>query len=175
MKISNKKTMLARVFTAMISALVLVIAFSFSTVSMMTMAVNETSETVTIEEIPVEVSENEETEFSAVQLGSVENMTFEVNMLNNVSDADFVLLAGGGGGSGSGSDSADASYTKVINFFITWIRRVGAVVAFVGAVMFALAIKNNDAEQKQSGLLTLVAGFVVVAICIAVDMFDLFS
>ena len=175
MKISNKKTMLARVFTAMISALVLVIAFSFSTVSMMAMAVNETSETVTIEEIPVEVSENEETEFSAVQLGSVENMTFEVNMLNNVGDADFVLLAGGGEGSGSGSDEADASFSKVVNFFITWIRRIGALVAFIGAVMFGLAIKNNDAEQKQSGLLTMIAGFVVVAICYAVDMFDLFS
>ena len=41
--------------------------------------------------------------------------------------------------------------------------------------MFGLAIKNNDAEQKQSGLMTMVAGFVVWAICAAIDMFDLFT
>lgn len=168
MKISKQKTMFTRFITAMISALILTIVFSFSTVSVMAMAVDETSETITIEE-------NEETEISAVQLGSVENMTFEMNMLNDSGDADFVLLASGGGSSGSGSDTADNSYNKVINFFITWLRRIGAVVALVGAIMFALAIKSNDAEQKQSGLLTMVAGFVVVAICLAADMFDLFS
>jgi hypothetical protein len=41
--------------------------------------------------------------------------------------------------------------------------------------MFGLAIKNNDAEQKQSGLLTMVAGFVVAAVCGAADMFNLFA
>ena len=77
--------------------------------------------------------------------------------------------------SGSGSADADSSYEKVIKFFVTWIRRIGAFVALVGAVMFGLAIKNNDAEQKQNGLLTMIAGFVVVAITAAVDMFDLFT
>lgn len=70
---------------------------------------------------------------------------------------------------------ADSTYQTVINFFITWLRRIGALVALVGAIMFALAIKNNDAEQKQNGLMTLVAGFVAVAVCTAADMFDLFS
>ena len=173
MKIS-KKTMFAKLFTAMISALVLAIAFSFSTVSVVAMAVDDTSsvETVTIEEVPAEENNTYE---NAVQLGSVENMTFEINMLDNVGDSDFILLADGGGSSGSGSSDADSSYKSVVEFFITWIRRVGALIAFVGAVMFALAIKNNDAEQKQNGLLTMVAGFVVVAVCIAIDMFDLFS
>lgn len=173
MKIS-KKTMFAKLFTAMISALVLAIAFSFSTVSVVAMAVDDTSsvETVTIEEVPAEENNTYE---NAVQLGSVENMTFEINMLDNVGNSDFILLAGGGGSSGSGSSDADSSYKSVVEFFITWIRRVGALIAFVGAVMFALAIKNNDAEQKQNGLLTMVAGFVVVAVCIAIDMFDLFS
>ena len=55
------------------------------------------------------------------------------------------------------------------------LAQVGAFVALVGAVMFGLAIKNNDAEQKQNGLLTMIAGFVVVAITAAVDMFDLFT
>lgn len=173
MKIS-KKTMFAKLFTAMISALVLAIAFSFSTVSVVAMAVDDTLsvKAVTIEEVPAEENNTYE---NAVQLGSVENMTFEINMLDNVGDSDFILLAGGGGSSGSGSSDADSSYKSVVEFFITWIRRVGALIGFVGAVMFALAIKNNDAEQKQNGLLTMVAGFVVVAVCTAINMFDLFS
>lgn len=171
MKMTKKKTMFARFITSMITAVMLAVVFSFSAVSVMAMAADETTETVTVEELSIE-----ETEFSAVQLGSLENMTFEMNMLNDSGDFDFVLLAAGDGGeSASGSTTADTSYNKVINFFIIWIRRIGAIVGLVGAVMFGLAIKNNDAEQKQNGLLTMVAGFVVVAITAAVDMFDLFS
>lgn len=171
MKMTKKKTMFARFITSMITAVMLAVVFSFSAVSVMAMAADETTETVTVEELSIE-----ETEFSAVQLGSLENMTFEMNMLNDSGDFDFVLLAAGDGGeSASGSTTADTSYNKVINFFIIWIRRIGAIVGLVGAVMFGLAIKNNDAEQKQNGLLTMVSGFVVVAITAAVDMFDLFS
>lgn len=75
-----------------------------------------------------------------------------------------------GGGTGS-----EAAYQSTITFFITWIRRIGMMVAFVGAIMFALAIKNNDAEQKQAGLITMIAGFIVAALCAASSMFDLFS
>jgi len=77
-------------------------------------------------------------------------------------------FAAGGGGS-------EAAYQSTITFFITWIRRIGMMVAFVGAIMFALAIKNNDAEQKQAGLITMIAGFIVAALCAASSMFDLFS
>jgi|GEM_PF-2396270 len=69
----------------------------------------------------------------------------------------------------------DAAYQNIVNFFIKWFRRIGGLVAFVGGIMFALAIKNNDAEQKQNGLMTLVAGFATAAICTGVSMFDLFS
>jgi ABC-type amino acid transport substrate-binding protein len=75
--------------------------------------------------------------------------------------------AGGGG--------AEATYQTVIQFFITWLTRIGMLVGLVGAIMFALAIKSNDAEQKQAGLLTMVAGFVVAAVCGAADMFNLFA
>jgi len=80
------------------------------------------------------------------------------------------FAAGGGGGGGS-----EAAYQSTIEFFITWIRRIGMMVAFVGAIMFALAIKNNDAEQKQAGLITMIAGFIVAALCAASDMFNLFG
>ncbi len=82
------------------------------------------------------------------------------------------FAAGGGGGGAVGSEAA---YQSTIEFFITWIRRIGMMVAFVGAIMFALAIKNNDAEQKQAGLITMIAGFIVAALCAASSMFDLFS
>ena len=62
-----------------------------------------------------------------------------------------------------------------LTFFGTWISRIGGLVAFIGAIMFALAIKNNDAEQKQAGLITMIAGFIVAALCAASSMFDLFS
>ncbi len=77
--------------------------------------------------------------------------------------------------SSSGNTSADAAFRATVSVFITWIRRIGALVGFVGAIMFALAIKNNDAEQKQAGLLTMVAGFVVWAICQASSLFNIFS
>ena len=70
--------------------------------------------------------------------------------------------------------TAEATYQTVINFFITWLTRIGMLVGLVGAIMFALAIKSNDAEQKQAGLLTMVAGFVVAAVCGAANMFNLF-
>jgi len=70
---------------------------------------------------------------------------------------------------------ADTSYESVVNTFIKWIRRVGAMIAFVGGIMFALGNKNNDGEQKQQGLLTMVAGFIVVALCIGASVFNLFE
>ena len=167
MKISKKKTTFTRLVTAMISTFMLVIVLSFSAVSVMAMAADRTPEAVTVTELPAVEAE---AEFTVTPLDSPENMSIEpVAVLNN--QPNVVMLAG----EGSGSSSADASYTKVINFFITWIRRIGALVALVGAVMFGLAIKNNDSDQKQNGLLTMVAGFVVIAITTAVDMFDLFS
>ena len=80
-----------------------------------------------------------------------------------------------GGGSGSGSATADSAYQKVVNFFLVWIRRVGALVALIGGIMFGLSVKNNDGEQKQAGILTMVAGFIVFAIALGADMFDLFT
>lgn len=79
----------------------------------------------------------------------------------------------GGGATLDSQTDGDDQFKSVLTFFVKWIKRVGLLVAFVGGVMFALAIKNNDAEQKQAGLLTLVAGFVVAALCGAVDMFGI--
>lgn len=75
----------------------------------------------------------------------------------------FAESEGGGGG--------EEQFTTVINFFATWIGRIGLIVGFIGAVMFGLAIKNDDADAKTRGLMTLAAGFVVFGVTKALDMF----
>lgn len=107
---------------------------------------------------------------------------YAIVQLGNPADgggADAGAGAGAGAGGGhtgkSGSSDADSAYQSVIDFIITWVRRIGAAVAFFGAIMLALALKKNDADQKEDGIKTMVAGFVVWAICFAVDKFDLFT
>lgn len=67
----------------------------------------------------------------------------------------------------------DAMFNNTVNFFATWIGRIGLVVALVGAVMFGLAIKNDDADGKTRGLMTLVSGIVVFAVTKSLDLFGL--
>jgi hypothetical protein len=74
-----------------------------------------------------------------------------------------------------GGGTADEAYQSTINFFITWIKRIGLMVAFVGAIMFGFASRNEDADAKTRGLLTLVSGLIVAALCQGVDMFHLFE
>ncbi len=74
----------------------------------------------------------------------------------------------------TGTNEGDTAWKKVTDFFIVWIKRIGYFVAFIGGVMFALAVKNNDAEAKQSALLTMVSGFILVALCsIATTIFKI--
>lgn len=82
----------------------------------------------------------------------------------------------GGNDEGGGADSTgDDTWSTIVSTFVKWMQRLGYLVAFVGAIMFALAIKNNDAEAKQNGIMTMVAGFVTVAVCVGVDTFGITS
>lgn len=88
----------------------------------------------------------------------------------------FANPSSGSGSSGSlDSNSGVESFNKIINFFAEWIGRIGLVVGFVGAIMFGLAIKNDDADAKTRGLMTLASGFVVFAVTKALDMFGITS
>ncbi len=89
-------------------------------------------------------------------------------MFNVVTPMAAFASSGGGGG---GGNAGEAQFNTVIEFFATWIGRIGLVVGFIGAIMFALAIKNDDAEAKTRGLMTLASGFVVFAVTAALDMF----
>lgn len=159
--ITRLTTMLMAVFTMAIIAALPITAFA---------AENEVA--AVVEETPI-YEENEE------------NVIIVQPMLNNYEEPVIQQLGnpqgggqqGGGqqGGSKSGSSTADSAYENTMDFIITWIRRLGAAVALFGGIMLSLALKNNEADQKENGIKTMIAGFVVFAICGAVDMFDLFS
>ena len=170
MRITKKKNIFTRLSALLCAAFMTSVLF---VVNMLSLSVSAADETAMVEEISVTAIDEE---ISAKdEESTILSESFEVAPLaENTADFEVVPLAAGGN-SGSGSQTADSTYKTVINFFITWLRRIGAAVALVGAIMFGLAIKNNDAEQKQAGLITMIAGFVVAAICQAADMFDLFT
>lgn len=59
------------------------------------------------------------------------------------------------------------SFDTVVDFIVTWVQRIGGVIGFIGAIQFGMAFKNDDADGKTRGLMTLASGFIVIAICIA--------
>ncbi|MBR6982330.1 MAG: hypothetical protein IKH75_02150 [Ruminococcus sp.] len=121
-------------------------------------------------------AENEAVEVAVVEETPVyEDEVIYVQAMANTYEEPVIQQLGNPQGGGQQQSTAESAYENTIDFFITWIRRIGAAVAFIGAVMFGFAIKNDDAERKQTGLMTLAAGFVVWAVCAGADMFDLFT
>ena len=70
---------------------------------------------------------------------------------------------------GSNTSSIDG----FISFVCDWLFKIGGVVALVGAVMFALGWQREDAEGKSRGLMTMMAGFMVIAISQSKGLFGL--
>ncbi|MDE6848795.1 MAG: hypothetical protein K2O29_05015 [Ruminococcus sp.] len=50
-----------------------------------------------------------------------------------------------------------------ITFFSTWIARIGGLVAFIGAIKFALSIKSEEAKEQLEAVLIMVSGFMIVS------------
>lgn len=50
-----------------------------------------------------------------------------------------------------------------LDFLSVWIARIGGIVAFIGAVKFALSIKTEDAREQIQAVLVMVSGFMIVA------------
>lgn len=72
---------------------------------------------------------------------------------------------------GNISNEGDTAFFALIGFFATWIGRIALLVAFVGGTMFGFAMKNDEADQKQRGLMTLAAGFIVFALTRSMNLF----
>ena len=71
------------------------------------------------------------------------------------------------------ADSNTSSIDAFINFACEWLTKIGGVIALVGGVMFALGWQREDAEGKSRGLMTLMAGFMLVAIAQSKNLFGL--
>lgn len=69
--------------------------------------------------------------------------------------------------------SNTSSIDSFINFACDWLTKIGGVIALVGGVMFALGWQREDAEGKSRGLMTLMAGFMLVAIAQSKNLFGL--
>lgn len=76
---------------------------------------------------------------------------------------------------GINHDNVDGAYQDVINFIVKWLKRAGLAVGFFGGVMIFWSMKQEDADGKQKGILTLIAGFGVAALCQCVSIFHLFD
>ena len=71
------------------------------------------------------------------------------------------------------ADSNTGSIDSFINFACDWLTKIGGVIALVGGVMFALGWQREDSEGKSRGLMTLMAGFMLVAIAQSKNLFGL--
>lgn len=111
--------------------------------------------------------------FSALNKKRKQVVTSITTMMTMAMVTAVTAFADDTSGGGSGVVDGEAAFNKVIGFFADWIGRIGLVVGFVGGIMFALAIKNDDAEAKTRGLMTMASGFVVFALTLSLDLFGI--
>ncbi len=71
------------------------------------------------------------------------------------------------------SGSSVDAFKDLISDFSTWIERIGLLVAFAGAIKFAIAIKDDDAKDKTLALLTMVAGFLITDAVTSLNIFTI--
>ena len=66
-----------------------------------------------------------------------------------------------------------SSIDKFIAFICEWLIKIGMVVMMIGGVQFALGWKREDSDGKVQGLLTLMAGGMLIAVGKSPDIFGL--
>lgn len=66
---------------------------------------------------------------------------------------------------------ADALWNTIAGLIETWVTRLGGVVFFVGGVLFGLGWKDNDASQKSTGINTMIAGGIIMAVAALTSTF----
>lgn len=66
-----------------------------------------------------------------------------------------------------------SSIDKFITFVCEWLIKIGMVVMIIGGSQFALGWKREDSDGKVQGLLTLMAGGMLIAIGKSPDIFGL--
>ena len=86
----------------------------------------------------------------------------------------FLLLSSILPDSGAPEDAAVLAQNGLA-FFGTWISRIGGLVAFIGAIKFALSIKADETRDQLPALLTMVSGFMIQAAIANLGIFNLVS
>lgn len=81
----------------------------------------------------------------------------------------YMLMTSNVYAAGSNTSSVDG----FITFICDWLIKIGGIVAMIGGVLFALGWQREDAEGKSRGLMTMMAGFMLVAIAQAPNIFGL--
>ena len=92
-----------------------------------------------------------------------------------ISVPNLKMNQGQGQNGGMAHGSEDAAFQNVVDFIVKWVKRAGLLIGFFGAIAILLAMKNDDADGKQRGIMTFIAGFGAAAVCQCVDMFNIFS
>ena len=64
-------------------------------------------------------------------------------------------------------NSDTSTIDAFVDFVVSWMVKIGGVVALVGGIMFALAFQREDSEGKTRGLQTIMAGLMAAAIALA--------
>jgi len=82
-----------------------------------------------------------------------------------------VVVSADGNAAPAAKADAGTAMNEVMKTVADWVTKGALGVCLVGAIMFGFAIKNNDAEQKQNGLMAMVAGGIVAAICGMISKF----
>lgn len=60
-----------------------------------------------------------------------------------------------------------------IEFFATWLIRLGGLIAFIGAVKLALSIKDDNAKEQLLAILVMVSGFMIKAAVSDLNIFHI--
>lgn len=60
--------------------------------------------------------------------------------------------------------NAEKEFEAILKFISSWMGRTGGLAMFLGAIVFALAIRENNANSKILGVRTMAAGAAVIAV-----------
>ena len=61
-------------------------------------------------------------------------------------------------------DPNTGDFRTIIVYIGKWTGYLGAAIAFFGAVQLAMGFRSDDAEGKNKGMRSMIAGFIVLAI-----------
>ena len=65
--------------------------------------------------------------------------------------------------------------SEALTFFETWIKRAGGIIAFIGAIKFAIAIRSDDERDLMHAMFCLISGFMIVEAITSKNIFNILN